>query len=89
MSKLKHLKDQFHCGLGLYLQRWFSEEEWAQLEDAVSCAKVVKVKVIVWASDQGSRARGFTVLAAGLVKNKALKEVELYGVPKNAKKSVR
>ena len=73
----------------MYLQWRFREEEWAQLEEAASCAKVVKVKVDVLGCDQGSRARGFTVLAAGLVKNKVLKEVELYGVPENVEQSVR
>ena len=68
----------------MYLQDEFSEEEWAQLEEVASCAKVVKVKVDVWFS-----ARGCTVLAAGLVKNKVLKEVELSHVPKKVEEKVR
>ena len=56
-----------------------------------SCAKVVKVEVNVYNiySDEATIARASTVLAAGLVKNKVLKEVELYGVPKNVEQSVR
>ena len=73
----------------MYLQEKFSEEEWAQLEEAARCAKVVKVKVDVMFSDQASSARGLTVLSAGLVKNKVLKEMTLYGVPKNVEGSVR
>ena len=73
----------------MYLQERFSEEEWAQLEEAASCAKVVKVEMKVWSSDQDSRARASTVLAAGLVKNKVLKEVGLSYVPKEVEGSVR
>ena len=68
----------------MYLQRRFSEEEWAQLEEVASCAKVVKVEVDV----RGS-ARASTVLADGLVKNKVLKEVELSNVPKEVVEEVR
>ena len=66
-----------------------SEEEWAQLEEAASCAKVVKVKMYVLYSDPVSSARASIVLAAGLVQNKVLKEVELYSVPQNVEQSVR
>ena len=59
-----------------HLQEEFSEEEWAQLEEAASCAQVVKVEVNVWYSDQASR-----VLAAGFRKNKVLREVTLSRVP--------
>ena len=68
----------------MYLQREFSEEEWAQLEGAASCAKVLKVEVDVQLSDRFSSA-----LAAGLVKNKVLREVKLYGVPEEEHKSLR
>ena len=57
-----------------------SEEDWAQLEDAASCAQVVKVKVDVKYSARGSR-----VLAAGFSKNPLLTEVELGQVPKEYK----
>ena len=60
----------------MYLQERFSEEEWAQLEEAASCAKVVKVKVDVWSSDRVSRT-----LAAGFRKNEVLRVVELTRVP--------
>ena len=73
----------------MYLQGAFSEEEWAQLEEAASCAKVVKVKVDVLYSDEATEARASTVLAAGLVKNKVLKEVELSNVPKEVVEKVR
>ena len=73
----------------MYLQEWFSGEEWAQLEEVARCAKVVKVDVDLWASDQAIRARAGTVLAVGLVKNKVLKEVTLSGVPENVEESVR
>ena len=63
---------------------WFSEEEWAQLEGAASCAKVLKVEVNVDRSDRGARA-----LAAGLVKNKVLREVKLYCVPEEEHESLR
>ena len=60
----------------MYLQEWFSEEEWAQLEEAAPCAQVVKVEVDVWDSDRASH-----VLAAGFRKNKVLREVTLSLVP--------
>ena len=68
---------------GLYLQWRFSEEEWAQLEEAASCAQVVKVKMKVTCSDRASH-----VLAAGFKKNKILREVTLLGVPKELIDSV-
>ena len=55
-----------------YIQGRFSEEEWAQLEEAASCAQVVKVEVDVCLSDRGS-----CVQAAGFRKNKVLREVSL------------
>ena len=61
-----------------------SEEEWAQLEGAASCAKVLKVEVDVFGS-----ARVASALAAGLARNKVLREVQLMGVPEKAKTSVR
>ena len=61
-----------------------SEEYWAQLEEAASCAQVVKVKVDVVYSARGSR-----VLAAGFSKNPLLAEVELGQVPKELVESVR
>ena len=78
----------------------FSEEEWAQLEEAASCAQVVKVEVTVLGSDvmvsdckgclsHVSDGKGCTVLAAGLVRNKVLKEVEFTGVPKDVEETVR
>ena len=75
----------------MYLQEEFSEEEWAQLEEVASCAKVVKVKVDVRgvSSNEATSARGSTVLAAGLVKNKILKEVEMSKVPKKVEEKVR
>ena len=60
----------------MYLQVWFSEEEWAQLEEAASCAQVVKVEVDVLYSDQAS-----SVLAAVFRKNKVVREVTLSRVP--------
>ena len=69
----------------MYLQwRRFSEEECAQLEGAASCAKVLKVEVDVARSDRFSSA-----LAAGLARNKVLREVQLTWVPEKAKTSVR
>ena len=61
-----------------------SEEDWAQLEEAASCAQVVKVKVNVWDSARASRA-----LAAGFSKNPLLREVELVRVPEELVESVR
>ena len=66
----------------MYLQRRFSEEEWAQLEEAASCAQVVKVDVTL--SDQASR-----VLAAGFRKNKVVREVTLSCVPEKLVESVK
>ena len=68
----------------MYLQGNFSEEEWAQLEGAASCAKVLKVEWHVYGSERGARN-----LAAGLVKNEVLQKVELTDVPMEAKESVR
>ena len=67
----------------MYLQGW-SEEDWAQLEEAASCAQVVKVKLDVDRSARASR-----VLAAGFSKNPLLTEVELGQVPKELVESVR
>ena len=71
----------------MYLQWEFSEEEWAQLEEAASCAQVVKVEVNV--DGLQAAAKVCTVLAAGLVRNKVLKEVEFTGVPKDVEENVR
>ena len=68
----------------MYLQREFSEEEWAQLEEAASCARVAKVEVAVNFSDGASR-----VMAAGFSKNKVLKEVTLAHVPTTLVDSVK
>ena len=68
----------------MYLQRRFSEEEWAQLEEAASCAQVVKVEVDVCLNDRGSR-----VLAAGFRKNKVVREVTLTRVPEKLVDSVK
>ena len=68
----------------MYLQGRFSEEEGAQLEGAASCAKVLKVEVDVRLSD-----RFRSILAAGLARNKVLREVQLIRVPEEAKMSVR
>ena len=73
----------------MYLQRRFSEEEWAQLEKAASCAQVVKVEVTVLGLSHVSDGKGCTVLAAGLVRNKILKEIEFTNVPRNVKETVR
>ena len=72
----------------MYLQRRFSEEEWAELEEAGSCAQVVKVEVKVYDFVKAA-GKGCTVLAAGLVRNKVLKEVEFTGVPKYLEEKVR
>ena len=61
-----------------------SEEDWAQLEEAASCAQVVKVKVNVEYSARASRA-----LAAGFSKNPLLREVELGQVLEESVESVR
>ena len=68
----------------MYLQDDFSEEEWAQLEEAASCAQVVKVKMDVADSDRVSR-----ILADGFKKNKILREVTLSRVPEELVDSVK
>ena len=68
-----------------------SEEDWAQLEEAASCAQVVKVKVDVkgiYILDSDC-ARASRALAAGFSKNLVLTEVELERVPKELVESVR
>ena len=62
----------------------FSEEEWAQLEEAAFCAQAVKVEMNVGASDQAT-----CVLAAGFRKNKILREVTLSRVPEELVDSVK
>ncbi|MDA8002698.1 MAG: hypothetical protein MPL62_15565, partial [Alphaproteobacteria bacterium] len=57
---------------------------WAQLEEAASCAQVVKVKVDVEYSARASRA-----LAAGFSRNSVLREVRLIRVPVELVQSVR
>ena len=69
----------------MYLQEEFSEEEWAQLEEAASCAQVVKVMVDVYLSGSDRASR---VLAAGFRKNKVLREVTLSYVPEELVDSV-
>ena len=61
-----------------------SEEDWSQLEEAASCAQVVKVKVLGVRSARASRA-----LAAGFSRNSVLREVTLIMVPKELVASVR
>ena len=68
----------------MYLQEEFSEEEWAQLDEAASCAQVVKVEVDVNFSDRAS-----SVLAVGFRKNKVVREVTLSYVPKEVVDSVK
>ena len=76
----------------LYLQRKlseedcevFSEEDWAQLEEAASHAKVVKVKMNVDYSARVSRA-----LAVGFSKNPLLTEVKMGKVPEELVDSVQ
>ena len=68
----------------MYLQVWFSEEEWAQLEEAASLAQVVKMEVDVWDSDRASR-----ILAAGFRKNTVVREVTLTRVPEKLVDSVK
>ena len=68
----------------MYLQWRLSEEDWVLLEEAASCAQVVKVKVNVNYSARASRA-----LAAGFSKNPLLREVELGRVPEELVESVR
>ena len=68
----------------MYLQKELSEEDWVQLEEAASCAQVVKVKMDVRDSVRASRA-----LAAGFSKNPLLTEVELEWIPKALVESVR
>ena len=68
----------------MYLQEEFSEEEWAQLDEAASCAQVVKVEVNVNFSDRVSY-----VLAVGFRKNKVVREVTLSRVPKKVVDSVK
>ena len=67
----------------MYLQNEFSEEEWVQLEEAASCAQVVKVKMDVAGSDRVSR-----ILADGFKENKILREVTLSRVPEELVDSV-
>ena len=67
----------------MHLQE-FSEEEWAQLDEAASCAQVVKVEVDVNFSDRAS-----SVLAVGFRKNKVVREVTLSYVPKKVVDSVK
>ena len=68
-----------------------SEEDWAQLEEAASCALVVKVKVNVkghYALDSDC-ARASRALATGFSKNPLLREVELGMVPEELVESAR
>ena len=77
----------------LYLQERLIEEYWAQLEEAASCAKVVKVKVDVHSDFSNSVddnvCRASRALAAGFSKNPLLREVELRQVPEELVESVR
>ena len=66
----------------MYLQEW--SEDCAQLEEAASCAQVVKVKVGADDSARASRA-----LAAGFSRNSVLREVTLLDIPKEFVESVR
>lgn len=59
------------------------EEYWAQLEEAASCAKVIKVDMSVHS------AGACRALAVGFSKNPLLSEVTLLDVPKDLVESVR
>ena len=75
----------------MYLQEEFSEEEWAQLEEAASCAQVVKMEVDVQGSDMDRQRsdQASRVLAAGFRKNKVVREVTLSRVPEELVESVK
>ena len=76
----------------LYLQGWWSEQDWAQLEEAASCAQVVKVEVNVgdeFSASLDDSAGASRALAAGFSKNPLLREVELWDVPEELVESVR
>ena len=74
----------------MYLQGLeYSEEEWAQLEEAASCAQVVKVDVTVEFGEVQRSDRASRVLAAGFRKNKVVREVTLSGVPEELVESVK
>ena len=66
------------------LQEELCEEDWAQLEEAASCAQVVKANVNVRDSARASRA-----LAAGFSRNSVLREVTLRRVPEELMASLR
>ena len=68
----------------MYLQRRLNEKDWAQLEEAARCGKVVKMMVNV-----GHSARASRTLAAGFRKNTLLTEVKLGEVPKKLVESMR
>ena len=72
----------------MHLQEEFSEEEWAQLDEAASCAQVVKVEVHV-NLDVNFSDRASCVLAAGFRKNKVVREVTLSRVPEKVVESVK
>ena len=65
------------------------EEYWAQLEEAASCAQVVKVKMDVKGILCPDHARVSRALAAGFSKNPLLTEVELGEVQEELVESVR
>ena len=69
----------------MYLQGLeYREEELAQLEEAASCAQVVKVEVDVEFSDRAS-----SVLAASFRMNKVVREVTISCVPEKLVESVK
>ena len=70
------MSPQYPCVV-VYLQDRLSEEDWAQLEEATSCAQVVKVKVTMLSSDKALRA-----LKARFRRNSLLTEVELWPLVK-------
>ena len=61
-----------------------SEEDWAQLEEAASCAQVLHAMVDVMYSARASRA-----LAAGFSRTSVLRDVMLNSVPEELVASVR
>ena len=77
----------------LYLQGRLSEEDWAQLEEAASCAQVLKVKVYVKndleSYSDSTYARASRALAAGFSRNSSLREVTLHFVPEELVESLR
>ena len=72
----------------LLIQDGLSVDEWKEAEEAATSARVKKVD-LPFDVNSRQRSRAVQTISNGLAKNKFIEHVELFGVPKEMKESVK